>query len=57
LVAVKPDTTFTFEQRREKMNYFDTDDPETKDLTPAIKLLDGILAGKNNPRRIDRNDA
>jgi iron(III) transport system substrate-binding protein len=34
------------EQRRDKMNYFDTDDPETKDLTPAMKLLDEILAGK-----------
>jgi len=34
------------EQRRDKMNYFDTDDPETKDLNPAIKLLDEIMAGK-----------
>ena len=34
------------EQRRDKMNYFDTDDAETKDLTPAMKLLDEILAGK-----------
>lgn len=34
------------EQRRDKMTYFDTDDPETKDLTPAMKLLDEILAGK-----------
>jgi iron(III) transport system substrate-binding protein len=31
------------EQRREQMSYFDTDDPETKDLTPAMKLLDEIL--------------
>jgi ABC-type Fe3+ transport system substrate-binding protein len=31
------------EQRRDKMNYFDTDDPDTKDLTPLIKLLDEIL--------------
>jgi len=35
------------EQRRDKMPYFDTDDPDTKDLTPAIKLLDEIFAGKN----------
>jgi ABC-type Fe3+ transport system substrate-binding protein len=34
------------EQRREKMSYFDTDDPDTKDLNPAMKLLDEILAGK-----------
>ena len=34
------------EQRRDKMPYFDTDDPETKDLTPAIKLLDEILGPK-----------
>ena len=34
------------EQRRDKMNYFDTDDPETKDLTPVIKLLDDILPAK-----------
>jgi iron(III) transport system substrate-binding protein len=34
------------EQRRDKMVYFDTDDPDTKDLTPAMKLLDEILAGK-----------
>jgi iron(III) transport system substrate-binding protein len=34
------------EQRRDKMNYFDTDDPETKDLTPAIKLLDEIMTAK-----------
>ncbi len=34
------------EQRRDKMSYFDTDDPDTKDLTPAMKLLDEILGGK-----------
>jgi hypothetical protein len=34
------------EQRRDKMSYFDTDDPATKDLNPAMKLLDEILAGK-----------
>jgi iron(III) transport system substrate-binding protein len=34
------------EQRRDKMSYFDTDDPDTKDLVPAMKLLDEILAGK-----------
>jgi iron(III) transport system substrate-binding protein len=34
------------EQRRDRMQYFDTDDAETKDLTAAIKLLDEVLAGK-----------
>jgi hypothetical protein len=28
------------------MSYFDTDDPDTKDLTPAMKLLDEVLANK-----------
>jgi iron(III) transport system substrate-binding protein len=34
------------EQRRDKMSYFDTDDPDTKDIAPAIKLLDELLPGK-----------
>ena len=34
------------EQRRDKMSYFDTDDAETKDLTPAIRLLNEILGEK-----------
>ncbi len=34
------------EQRRDKMSYFDTDDPDTKNLTPAMKLLDEVLASK-----------
>lgn len=34
------------EQRRDKMTYFDTDDPDTKDLNPAMKLLDEILSVK-----------
>ncbi len=33
----------TDERRRDKMNYFDTDDPATKDLRPAMRLLDEIL--------------
>ena len=28
------------------MKYFDIDDPETKDINPAIKLIDEIFAGK-----------
>jgi iron(III) transport system substrate-binding protein len=34
------------EQRRDNMSYFDTDNADTKDLNPAMKLLDEILAGK-----------
>jgi iron(III) transport system substrate-binding protein len=34
------------ERRKDKMNDFDTDDPEIKDLRPAIKLVEEILAGK-----------
>jgi iron(III) transport system substrate-binding protein len=34
------------EQRRDKMSYFDTDDPDTKDISPAIKLLDELLPAK-----------
>jgi ABC-type Fe3+ transport system substrate-binding protein len=34
------------EQRRDKMSYFDTDDPDTKDIAPAIKLLDELLPAK-----------
>jgi ABC-type Fe3+ transport system substrate-binding protein len=34
------------EQRRDKMTYFDTDDPDTNDLNPAMKLLDEILGVK-----------
>ena len=34
------------EQRRDRMPYFDTDDADTKDLRPVIKLLDEIFAAK-----------
>jgi iron(III) transport system substrate-binding protein len=34
------------EQRRDKMSYFDTDDPDTKDISPVIKLLDELLPAK-----------
>ncbi len=36
----------TAERRRDGMKYFDIDDPETKDINPAIKLIDDIFAGK-----------
>jgi iron(III) transport system substrate-binding protein len=45
-IDVSKDHVPSDEQRRDKMTYFDTDDPDTKDLTPAMKLLDEILAGK-----------
>ena len=32
--------------RRDKMSYFDTDEPDTKDLTPLYKLLDEVLPAK-----------
>jgi hypothetical protein len=28
------------------MKYFDIDDPETKDINPAIKLIDEVFAAK-----------
>ena len=34
------------EQRRDKMTYFDTDDADTKDMTPVMKLLDEVLGAK-----------
>lgn len=34
------------ERRRDGMKYFDTDDPETKDVNPVIKLMDEVLSGK-----------
>ena len=34
------------EQRRDNMSYFDTDDPETKDLGPVIKLINEIVGEK-----------
>jgi iron(III) transport system substrate-binding protein len=45
-IDVSKDHIAPDEQRRDKMSYFDTDDPDTKDLNPAMKLLDEILAGK-----------
>lgn len=32
--------------RKDKMKYFDTDDPDTKDIQPIIKLLDEVLTKK-----------
>lgn len=34
------------ERRRDGMKYFDIDDPETKDINPAIKLIDEALSGR-----------
>jgi iron(III) transport system substrate-binding protein len=45
-IDVPKDHVSADEQRGDKMTYFDTDDPDTKDLNPAMKLLDEILAAK-----------
>jgi iron(III) transport system substrate-binding protein len=34
------------ERRSEGVKYFDAEDPDTKDITPATKLMDEIFAGK-----------
>ena len=34
------------ERRRDGIKYFNTDDPETKDINPAIKLIDEVFAAK-----------
>ena len=34
------------ERRDQGVKYFDAEDPETKDITPAMKLMDEIFAGK-----------
>ena len=34
------------ERRGEGVKYFDAEDPDTKDVTPAMKLMDEIFAGK-----------
>jgi len=33
-------------RRKDRMKYFDTDDPDTKDVRPAMKLLDEVLVEK-----------
>ena len=38
----------TAERRGDGMKYFDIDDPETKDINPAIKLIDDIFAVRNS---------
>lgn len=47
-VDVPKDHIPASERRRDGMKYFDIDDPETKDINPAIKLIDEILAGRNS---------
>ncbi len=34
------------ERRDESIKYFDAEDPDTKDLTPVMKLMDEIFAGR-----------
>src|ERR1044071_3328698 len=45
-IDVPKDHIPTSQARGDKMTYFDTDDPDTKDLTPVMKLLDEIVAAK-----------
>lgn len=35
------------ERRRDGMKYFDIDDPDNKDINPAIKLIDEVLSGRS----------
>jgi hypothetical protein len=34
------------ERRDQGVKYFDAEDPDTKDIAPAMKLMDEIFAGK-----------
>ena len=34
------------ERRKDGMKYFDVDDPDSKDIRPAMKLLDEIVPAK-----------
>lgn len=45
-IDVPKDHVPPHEQRRDKMVYFDTEDPNTKDLNPLMKLLDEVLVEK-----------
>jgi ABC-type Fe3+ transport system substrate-binding protein len=45
-IDIPKDHIPTAERRRDGMKYFDIDDPEAKDINPAIKLIDEVLAAK-----------
>jgi iron(III) transport system substrate-binding protein len=45
-IDVPKDHITASDQRRDKMSYFDTENPDTKDLTPLTKLLDEVLGVK-----------
>lgn len=45
-IDVPKDHVPAHEQRRDKMVYFDTENPDTKDLGPLMKLLDEVLGDK-----------
>ena len=45
-IDVSKDHVPTSEARRDKMTYFDTEDPDTKDMAPLMKLLDEVLGPK-----------
>jgi iron(III) transport system substrate-binding protein len=46
-IDVPKDHVPASERRLDPMRYFDTDDPDTKDIAPVIKLLDELLPPKN----------
>jgi len=45
-IDVNKDHIPASERRRDGMKYFDIDDPETKDINPAIKLIDEVLTAR-----------
>jgi hypothetical protein len=45
-IDVPKDHIPTAERRVEGVKYFDAEDPDTKDITPVMKLMDEILGGK-----------
>lgn len=45
-IDVNKDHIPAAERRRDGMKYFDIDDPETKDINPAIKLIDEVFTAR-----------
>ena len=45
-IDIPKDHIPTAERRQDGMKYFDIDDPEAKDINPAIKLIDEVVAAK-----------
>ncbi len=45
-IDVSKDHISAADRRKDGMKYFDLDDPEVKDIRPAMKLLDEVFAGR-----------